>query len=221
LLRAVGGGSLARVSSVAPRPWLAALAAAATLASSLALADVAAAAPVDRDGKIHACYRVKGKPKGAMRVVRSGKVRCRRGERKVAWVTTGAVGTTGAAGVPGAAGTAGADGGGAAGPVGPAGTTSVLSTSELEEAIDLLTARVASLEGVLQGVTNSQLLAAVAAVPVLESVCGEVSTLVTQTNLLGSGVGSLVSTLTGSLLGPIFGGVSLPPALDPFACTGI
>ncbi len=212
----MAGGSLARVSTATTRISLAALAATATLAFSLALAGVAAAAPVGKDGVIHACYRVKGKPKGAMRVVKSGKARCRRGERKVAWITTGAVG---AAGIPGAPGNAGAGGGGGA--AGPEGTKSILSTSELEETIDLLTARVASLEGVLQGVTNAQLLAAIGAVPVLESVCGQVSTLVTQTNLLGSGVGGLVSTLSGSLLGSIFGGVDLPPALDPFACAGI
>lgn len=38
-----------------------------------------------KDGKIHACYKVKGKPRGALRVVKGRKGRCRRGERKVSW----------------------------------------------------------------------------------------------------------------------------------------
>ncbi|HET6998350.1 MAG TPA: hypothetical protein VFI03_07140 [Solirubrobacterales bacterium] len=220
------------MSSATPRTSLAAVATTATLILSLALAGTASAAtPVTKDGTIHACYRVKGKPKGAMRVVKSGKARCQRGERKLAWVATGAVGAAGAAGSAGAAGTDGVNGA-----AGQAGAKSVLSTSQLEETVDLLTARVVSLEGVLNGignddllgvldkldgVTKAQLLEAVAAVPVLKSVCGRVSTLITQTNLLGSGVDGLVSTLTGSLLGSIFGSVDLPEALDPFACTGI
>jgi hypothetical protein len=57
---------------------------------------------VGRDGKIHACYKVKGKPRGALRAVR-GRAKCRRGERKVAWTVAGA--QSGAAGLAGAPGT--------------------------------------------------------------------------------------------------------------------
>src|SRR5690242_1537938 len=59
---------------------------------------------VGRDGKIHACYRVKGKPKGMVRVVRGGNYRCRRGERRMAWPIAVVAGGPGAKGDPGAAG---------------------------------------------------------------------------------------------------------------------
>jgi hypothetical protein len=73
----------------------------------------------------------------------------------------------------------------------------------------------------VDGLTNAELLDAVGAAPVLESVCGEVSGLITQSNLLGDSVDSLVTTLTGTLLGPVFGSVDPPDALDPFTCAGI
>lgn len=91
--------------------------------------------PIGKDGKIHACYRVKGKPKGMVRVVKSPKARCRKGERKVAWVAAGAIG---AAGVPG--------------PPGSAGPSGAASTATLEAKVADLTARLQSLEGVLAGV---------------------------------------------------------------------
>jgi hypothetical protein len=188
------------MSSATRRNSLALFGATLALALSLALAGVASAAPIGKDGKLHACYRVKGKPKGALRVVRSVKARCHRGERKVSWALAGAVG---AAGAPGASGTTGTDG--SAGAAGAAGADSVLSRTELEErittltdrveALEALTARVDSLEGVVQGV------------------CDEVTAVIAQTNLLRGSVGTLVSTLSGSLLGPIFGSVGLPPAL--------
>jgi hypothetical protein len=40
--------------------------------------------PGGKNGTIQACYRVKGKPKGALRVV-PAQQRCKRGERKVVW----------------------------------------------------------------------------------------------------------------------------------------
>ena len=54
-----------------------------------------AAPPVGKDGQIHACYRVKGKPKGSLRVVPSAKKRCKRGERKVTWSVTGSTSQAG------------------------------------------------------------------------------------------------------------------------------
>jgi hypothetical protein len=64
-----------------------------------------AASPVGKDGKIHACYRVKGKPRGSLRVVPQSQKRCKRGERKVAWNASSMTG------VPGVDGTAGNTGG--------------------------------------------------------------------------------------------------------------
>lgn len=118
-----------------PRLLFAAIALAVGLA--LVLGGTAAAKPlVGKDGKIHACYRVKGKPKGMVRVVKSPKARCRKGERKVAWVAAGAIGPAG--------------GPGPQGPAGPAGSTA--SISSLEQKVAGLTARLESLEGVLAGV---------------------------------------------------------------------
>ncbi|HKH64731.1 MAG TPA: hypothetical protein VKA35_04645 [Solirubrobacterales bacterium] len=48
----------------------------------LAFASTASAAsPIAKDGKIHACYKAKGKGKGTLRLVRNGKVRCPRKSR--------------------------------------------------------------------------------------------------------------------------------------------
>src|SRR5882757_5233789 len=71
----------------------------------------ASAAPlVGKDGKIHACYKVKGKAKGTLRVVRSAKVRCPRRWKKVAWNAGGPAGPAGATGEPGAKGEIGLPG---------------------------------------------------------------------------------------------------------------
>ena len=185
-------------------------------ASVLVLTGSAAAKPlIGKDGKINACYRVKGKPKGELRVVKSAKARCRRGERKVAWVVSGAVGSAGAPGEIGATGHSGAQG--------SDGTSGTSSTATLEEKVlgltervkelEGITERVEDLEGILGDLNNAQLLAAVNSVPLVETLCGEVTGVIAQTNLLRGSVGSLVSTLSGSLLGPIFGSVGLPPAL--------
>jgi len=91
---------------------------------------------IGKDGKIHACYRVKGKPKGMVRVVKSPKARCRKGERKVAWVAAGAIGSAAGPGSQGAAG--------------PAGSTP--SITALEAKVAGLTARLQGLEGILAGV---------------------------------------------------------------------
>ncbi len=173
----------------------------------LALTGSAAAKPlVGQDGKIHACYRVKGKPKGGLRVVKSAKARCRRGERKVAWVASGAIGQSGA---PGASGHQGAQG--------PNGSSS--SSSILEEKVLTLTERVEDLEAILQGVTNSQLLAAIDSVPVLAALCDQTAALTEQTGALGEALEGL--SLNALLLG--LGGAlnipGLPEALPDFSCS--
>lgn len=198
----------------------------------------AAAAPVKRDGKIYACYKVKGKPRGAMRVLFKGK-RCRRGERRVAWVAAGSS-TRPSAGADGQPGQDGRDG--QAGPTDASSST--LSTDVaglslridgLEEALEgvdnqELLAALSTVDGLsglqlkeavdaVSGITNAQLLEAVEAAPLVDEVCGQVSTLTSQSNLLGDELGSLVGILDGVvLLGEIFGGLNVPTALDPFAC---
>lgn len=199
----------------------------------------AIAGPVNKDGKIYACYKVKGQPRGAMRVLFKGK-RCKRGERRVAWIADGPSVDNQRAGGAGADGQSGS--GGQAGEAGASGST--LSTE-----VAGLALRIDGLEGVLQGVenkelstalstvkglsgvqlkeavdavdgiTNAKLLEAVEAAPLVDEVCGQVSTLTSQSNLLGEELDSLVGILDGVvLLGEIFGVLDVPEALDPFAC---
>jgi hypothetical protein len=176
---------------------------------SLALAGSAVAAPAPgQDGKVHACYRVKGKAKGAMRVVPANK-KCRRGERKLAWNVAGPSGTagqTGTSGTPGAGGTSGS-----------AGSTGSSGETALQAKIASLTLKVEGLEGILQGVTNGdltgtvqkltgisglQLTETVNQVPVVKSLCTQANGLPTQVN------NSLGSALSGLSLGG-----TIPPLL--------
>lgn len=120
-----------------PRFLLAAIAIA--IGFALIWTATASARPlIGKDGKVHACYRVKGKPKGVLRVVKGPKARCRKGERKLAWVAAGAIGAAGAPGAQGAAG--------------PAGSTA--SISALEAKVADLTTRLASLEGIVADVCS-------------------------------------------------------------------
>jgi hypothetical protein len=112
-----------------------------------------AAAPIGQDGTIHACYRVKGKPKGSLRVVPSAKKRCRRGERKVTWSVAGTSGQTGASGQSGTSGQGGAGQAGQTGATGSSGTEAVLQSK-----IANLTLKVEGLEGILNGISHSDLL---------------------------------------------------------------
>jgi hypothetical protein len=183
------------------------------------LPSVASARPLARDGQIHACYRVKGKPKGAVRIVPSARAHCRRGERRVAWSATGSSGL-GSAGAAGGQGQAGANGA-------PA------DEAALKAQIGALSSRIEALEGILKGIANSdltgmlatlqgldneQLLSAVNAVPAVQAVCAQSEELTGQVNELGAGVQNLVSVLGGTLLGSIFGGVKIPAALESFSC---
>lgn len=192
-----------------PRPRLAAIA---LLTSALLLVGLCGSASAKRhpligkDNKIHACYRVKGKPKGALRVVRSPRTRCRRGERKVSWSTVAVAGAAGSTGQPGAAGQVGASG--------STGSNEAI----LKEQVSALSKRVETLEGVLQGVGNEDLLGAVAGVATLTAAC---TALVEQSNDLAGGLEGTIGLLTGvPLIGDIFDGVDIPSALDPLdTCT--
>lgn len=106
-----------------------------------------AASPVGKDGKIHACYRVKGKPKGGLRIVPAKQKRCKRGERKVAWSASSMTG------VPGAGGAAGTTTGGQSGSNGANGANGTDGSTEavLKTQIANLTLKVESLEGILDG----------------------------------------------------------------------
>lgn len=168
-------------------------------------ASAAAAAP-GKGGQIQACYKVKGKPKGSMRVIPSNR-KCRRGERKLLWSTTGTVGPQGASGSPGSPGSGGAQG----------ASGSEASVATLETKVADLNLKVEALEGILAGVTNSALLDAVAAVPAVESLCTQTSTLTTRTNTLLSSLGGIV--LGGVIpLGLNLSVPGLPAALPSYVC---
>jgi hypothetical protein len=182
----------------------------------------AARGPVAKDGQIHACYRVKGKPKGALRVVPNARAHCRRGERRVAWSVAASPGPSGASGQsaqgePGASGTNGSD------------------EAALKAQLGTLSLRVQTLEGVLQGITNSdltgmsgtlqglsneELTGAVNSLPALESVCKQSQELTEQVNLVaevveGLGLNGVLTTLGGLIQVP-----NLPEELEPFSCPG-
>src|SRR3954465_9798326 len=69
-----------------------------------------AAGIVAKDGKIHACYKAKGKGKGTLRVVRSAKGKCPKRWKKVSWYASGPAGPQGEAGSPGGNGETGTNG---------------------------------------------------------------------------------------------------------------
>lgn len=167
----------------------------------LGLGSTASAAPVGKDGKIHACYRVKGKPKGVVRVVRSARARCRRGERKVAWSVSGSAGQPGAVGQAGQPGSS--SGGGA-------------NEAALKAQVGALSLRVETLEGILQGITNADLLSAVSSLPLLEPLCEQSSAVTEQLNSLQGVVGGL------GLEGVLGGLLTIPPLpeeVDPLDCS--
>jgi hypothetical protein len=177
--------------------WLASLAAATMLLACLA-GSAAAQGPVGKDGTIHACYRVKGKPKGSLRVV-SGKARCKRGERKVVWNATGQSGQSGGAGQNGQSG------GGQQGQNGTNGTSSS-NEAALKTQIASLNVKIDGLEETLGGLTKGDLLGAVNtvkgltntdltetvdALPLVSALCTQNEELAEQINLISGVVGGL------------------------------
>lgn len=190
--------------------WVALLASSALLFAGLCESAAAKRHPlVGGDGKIHACYRVKGKPKGNLRVVRSHKVRCRRGERKVAWAVATVPGPAGADGAQGTVGSQGA--------AGDAGAQSAVTT-KLTEQVDSLSTRIDGLEATLAGVTNADLLAAVDSLPAIDSLCEQSEGLTEQVNLLAGAVEGLGLNSALTILGGLIEIPPLPAALEPFSC---
>ncbi|HYG97110.1 MAG TPA: hypothetical protein VD741_08385 [Solirubrobacterales bacterium] len=159
----------------------------------------AAASPIAKDGRMHACYKVKGKGKGTLRLVGSGKARCPRKWRKIAWQATPVPGPRGERGAPG-----------------PAGSSS--SIEGLKTEVSVLRTQVETLESLLKGVTNQDLLRAVGLAPVVESLCSQAGILTGRVNLLEGALGGLslngvLTTLGGLLNLPV-----LPGALPVFSC---
>ncbi|HET7574208.1 MAG TPA: collagen-like protein [Solirubrobacterales bacterium] len=170
-----------------------------------------AASIVARDGKVHACYKAKGKGRGTLRVVRSAKARCPKRWKKVAWNAGGAPGPRGETGALGSTGATGERG-----ERGEKGTAGNVSVEELESKVTELLSRVQSLEAILNGVTNQQLQEAIGQVPVVESLCEQSQKLTESSGELRSALGSF-NTVLESLI-PLFSPVPLPTSLSPYAC---
>lgn len=167
----------------------------------------AKAKPVRKDGKIYACYRVKGKPRGNMRLLFKGK-HCRRGERRVVWTARAKRQFEG-----------GDSGGQASSPPDPA-------IAALSARVDGLELKTASLEKKVED-SNASIATLTTKVAALElgaadlgdtvdALCGQLATVTTRWNELREVVGGLelVGVVSGLLQIP-----SLPLALEPFVCT--
>lgn len=199
-----------------------ALLAAAAICAAL-LVGQAGGALVGKDGRVYACYKAKGKNKGAVRLVPK-KGKCRKGERKVSWSATGPSGQSGENGQNGENGAGGEGGAG-----GEKGTT---GTQGLEKQVQSLTTKLTSLESVLKGITNTELLGAlgklqgvsgaglqeaVAKVPVVNQLCGQASLLTTQSNALGTALGGFE---LGGTIPPLLKLITpmVPKPLETFTC---
>jgi hypothetical protein len=203
--------------------------------------------PLSKDGVIYACYKVKGKERGSLRVVRHPRA-CRklRGWHRTAW---SAVDSFGVSGQHGAAGTAGGNGG--AGPAGPQGApgqpgeagqpgvagtveqslietiqTQSLQIDELTDEVTTLTGQltglvsnVAGLEGDvggLEGAVGSLTGDVTLLGETVEDVCGQVSDVTEQTDLLAGVIGGIsLDTILAVLLEV----PPLPAALGEYECT--
>jgi hypothetical protein len=196
-----------------------ALLAAAALCASVIVGE-ASGALVGKDGRVYACYKAKGKRKGAVRLVAKNG-HCRKGEKKVSW------GIAGPSGENGQNGENGGNGEGGAG-----GEKGVNSLGGLEKQVQSLTSQLATVESVLKGVTNAdltgmlsklqgisptQLQEAVSAVTKVNALCSQASQLTSQSNQLGQALGGL--ELLGNLppleLKP---SLPIPAPLSSFAC---
>jgi len=196
---------------------------AAAVALCLLVAAPASGAPlIGKDGKVYACYKTKGKAKGSVRLV-AKKGKCRKGERKASW---------NAAGQPGAAGETGSGGN-----PGDGGAPGATGTAGLEKQVSALSSKVSALEGILKGITNTDLtgllaklqgtsgaqlqeaIKSVANVNALTTqvgaLCSQAKALTAQTQGLGSALDAaeVIGGLGLSLLVP-----NLPVALPDFSC---
>lgn len=179
-----------------------------------------AAGIVAKDGKIHACYKAKGKGKGTLRVVRSAKAKCPKKWKKASWYASGPAGPQGASGSPGGNGETGTNG--SSGLPGTTATGTAV-TKGLEDKVTELLTKVQSLETILNGINNTQLKEAIAGIAKTEaletavgSLCTQATALTSKSGELGSALGALNTTL--DTLITLFTPVPVPTALPPFSC---
>ena len=175
---------------------------------------------IGKNGRVYACYKAKGKRKGAVRLVPK-KTKCRKGEKKVSWSAAGPSGEGGENGVNGENGVGGEGG---------VGGEKGLTTQGLEKQVNSLLSKVTQLESVLkginpgdltgalgklQGVSGTGLQEAVAKVPVVNTLCAQSAKLTEQSNAMSSAVEgiALVGITALKLAIP-----QLPSTLPKFSC---
>ncbi|HEU4600111.1 MAG TPA: hypothetical protein VFS26_10200 [Solirubrobacterales bacterium] len=149
-----------------------------------------------RDGKVHACYKYKGRHRGTLRLVRSAKVRCSKKWRKVAWPVRAVPGPRGEAGVAGATGERGVP-----------GTAGNVAVEELEGKVSELLTKVTNLESAIANLGALE--------TTVSSLCTQTEALNGQTTALGtalSGFSAIVDTLT------LLGLPEVPVALPSYTC---
>src|SRR3954452_5562238 len=162
----------------------------------LTSASATAAGIVAKDGKIHACYKAKGRGKGTLRVVRSAKVKCPKRWKKTAWYAAGRPGPQGEQGPQGQSGATGATG--ATGAQGAPGRNENVVVNELEDKVTKLLTRVKQLE---------------ALVPVVGALCTQAGTLTDQVNSVEKALGGLKLNAVLTTLGGVLSIPTLPGAL--------
>lgn len=177
-----------------------------------------AASLIGKDGKIHACYKAKGKGKGNLRLVHGAKARCRKGWRKTAWVASAAsngaaVGQIGPRGEQGSVGQSGPQGA-----TGATGLSERVVVDELESKVTELLTKVQGLEAVLSGVNNLELkeaVANIAKVGTLEAVLAGVDNAELKEAIEGAAkVGALETLLAGVTRSQLLEAVGLAPAVS-------
>jgi hypothetical protein len=199
-----------------------ALLAAAALCAVAVVGQADGAKLVGKDGRVYACYKAKGKRKGAVRLV-TKKSKCRKGEKKVSWSAAGPTGEGGENGQNGENGVGGEGG---------AGGEKGLGTAGLEKQVQSLTSKVTQLESVLkginpgdltgmlsklQGISPTQLQEAVSSVGKVNELCSQTSKLTSQSNALGQTLGGL-ELLGGLPALELKKSVPIPTPLSTFAC---
>lgn len=186
--------------------------------------------PMGKDGKVHACYKVKGKDRGTVRLVRHPRA-CRklRGWHRLSWGVQGLAGAPGKSGfgvngLPGLPGPQGVPG--PAGEQGPAGAqgsagefeqtlietveTQTVEIEELTSQVTSLTGQVTGLGGDLAGVATD-----------LVDLEGTVEGACTQLAAVTGTVDDLIGGVTGiSLIGELVTLVipELPALLGDYEC---
>jgi hypothetical protein len=175
-------------------------------------ASPAGAQPFGRDGVIHACFKAKGRNRGALRVVASqGGCRKLRGWRPMSWSATGFSGGAGGAGPRGATGVEGP-----AGEPGPRGETGQQGVAgEVEQSLlDTVQSQTSQIEALTEEVSD---LAneVVDLEETVESACAKIPLLAEHSDETAA---ALVGSSVGGILGAVFNVPNPPDPLGTVEC---